>query len=134
MLKRPMPLLTCRARLLRSVLTVIALAVTAACSSSPTGPTTGSGTPGTGGGNVPSSGLTAVVLGVGDIGMCGQPGVAQTARLVAGLEGGLLLAGDIAYPQGTAANFRDCFNPEWGRTSSTPAARRSEKGEVRSEK
>ena len=109
MLKRPRPLLTCRARVLRSVLTVIALAVT-------------------------SSGLTAVVFGVGDIGMCGQPGVAQTARLVAGLEGGLLLAGDIAYPQGTAANFRDCFNPEWGRTSSTPAARRSEKGEVRSEK
>ena len=62
MLKRPRPLLTCRARVLRSVLTVIALAVT-------------------------SSGLTAVVFGVGD----------------------------IAYPQGTAANFRDCFNPEWGR-------------------
>lgn len=55
------------------------------------------------------------MLGVGDIGMCNQPGVAQTAGLVAGLEGELLLAGDIAYPQGTAANFRDCFNPEWGR-------------------
>jgi 3',5'-cyclic AMP phosphodiesterase CpdA len=40
--------------------------------------------------------------------------VAQTARLVAGLEGDLLLAGDIAYFQGTAANFRDCFEPSWG--------------------
>jgi 3',5'-cyclic AMP phosphodiesterase CpdA len=56
-----------------------------------------------------------VALGVGDIGMCNQPGVAQTARLVAGLEGILLLAGDIAYLHGSAANFRDCFNPEWGR-------------------
>ena len=110
-----MPLLTHRTRLRRSVLTVIALAVTAACSSSPTGPSTGGGTPGTGGGNIPTSGLTAVMLGVGDIGMCDQPGVALTARLVAALDGDLLLAGDIAYPQGTAANFRDCFNPEWGR-------------------
>jgi hypothetical protein len=54
------------------------------------------------------------MIGVGDIGMCGSPGVAQTARLVAGLEGDLLLAGDIAYPQGTAIDFRDCFNPLWG--------------------
>ena len=54
------------------------------------------------------------MLGAGDIGMCGRPEVAQTARLVAGLEGDVLLAGDIAYPQGTAANFRDCFNPFWG--------------------
>ena len=54
------------------------------------------------------------MLGAGDIGMCGRPEVAQTARLVAGLEGDVLLAGDIAYLQGTAANFRDCFNPFWG--------------------
>lgn len=54
------------------------------------------------------------MLGVGDIGMCGRPEVAQTARLVAGLEGDVLLAGDIAYPNGSAENFRDCFNPSWG--------------------
>jgi acid phosphatase type 7 len=36
------------------------------------------------------------------------------ARLVSTLEGHLLLAGDIAYFQGTAAQFRDCFNPSWG--------------------
>jgi 3',5'-cyclic AMP phosphodiesterase CpdA len=46
--------------------------------------------------------------------MCGRDAVAQTARLVAGLEGTLLLAGDLAYPQGSAANFRDCFHPSWG--------------------
>lgn len=54
------------------------------------------------------------MIGAGDIGMCGRPEVAQTARLVAGLEGNLLLAGDLAYFQGTAANFRDCFDPSWG--------------------
>src|SRR5262245_21482285 len=87
-------------------------AIAAACSSSPSGPSTGGpgGGP-TGGG---STGLTVTMLAAGDIGMCGRPEVAQTARLVAGLEGDVLLAGDIAYPQGTAANFADCFNPSWG--------------------
>jgi hypothetical protein len=51
---------------------------------------------------------------VGDIGQCGRAEVAEVARLVATLDGSLLLAGDIAYFQGTAANFRDCFNPSWG--------------------
>jgi hypothetical protein len=47
--------------------------------------------------------------------MCGSPGVARTASLVASLEGQILLVGDIAYMHGTAANFRDCFEPQWGR-------------------
>ncbi len=102
------------ARTSRLAVSVAALGLAFACSSSPSGPTSGGGTgPGTGGSN-PLTGQTAVVLGAGDIGMCNQPSVALTARLVAGLEGRLLLAGDIAYMHGTAANFRDCFNPEWG--------------------
>ena len=98
-----------RANLLTFAL-VIAVGSGLACSSTPAGPS-----PGGGGGNNQAPGRTAIVLGVGDIGMCNRPGVAETARLVAGLEGLLLLAGDIAYFQGSAANFRDCFNPEWGR-------------------
>jgi len=108
------PSLSC-AGILRVAAIVAWLGIAAACSNSPSGPTGGGGTPGPGGGNNPSTGLTAVVLGVGDIGMCNRPAVGQTARLVAGLDGQLLLAGDLAYFQGTAANFRDCFNPEWGR-------------------
>lgn len=46
--------------------------------------------------------------------MCGRPAVAQVANLVASLDGELLLAGDIAYFQGTAQQFQDCFNPSWG--------------------
>ena len=98
-----------RANLLTFAL-VIGVGSSLACSSPPAGPSTGGG-----GGNNQAPGRTAIVLGVGDIGMCNRPGVAETARLVAGLEGLLLLAGDIAYFQGSAANFRDCFNPEWGR-------------------
>ena len=89
---------------------ILLLGIASACSSSPSGPTPGGGG-GSGGGGI---GQTAVVLGVGDIGMCGRAEVAQVARLVASLEGHLLLAGDLAYFQGTAANFRDCFNPSWG--------------------
>lgn len=89
-----------------------AVLVAGACSSSPASPSTGGGGVVTGGGT--STGQTVTLIGVGDIGMCGRAEVAQAARLVAGLDGDLLLAGDLAYPQGTAANFRDCFNPSWG--------------------
>jgi len=99
---------------LRWAISVAALGLAIACSSSPAGPSPGPGTPPPTGNN-PLTGQTVVALGVGDIGMCNQPGVAQTARLVAGLEGMLLLAGDIAYLHGSAADFRNCFNPEWGR-------------------
>lgn len=99
---------------LRLVISVATVSVALACSSSPAGPSPGGGTPPPTGGN-PLTGQTVVALGAGDIGMCNQPGVAQTARLVAGLEGLLLLAGDIAYLHGSAVDFRDCFNPEWGR-------------------
>jgi hypothetical protein len=107
MVKRPMLQNLRRANLLTFALVVVGAGL--ACSSTPASPSTG------GGGDNRAPGRTAIVLGVGDIGMCNRPGVAETARLVAGLEGLLLLAGDIAYFQGTAANFRDCFNPEWGR-------------------
>jgi hypothetical protein len=110
-----------------AALAVLSLGIGAACSSSPASPspsvgsnpgtTPGVGNPGPGG--PPSgpgpTGATVKVVGVGDIGMCGSQGVARTASLVAGLEGQILLAGDIAYLHGSMANFRDCFEPTWGR-------------------
>jgi acid phosphatase type 7 len=89
-------------------LLLLLMGLAAACAS-PSGPTDGGGTSGGG-----RTGETVTVIGVGDIGVCGRPEVAQVARLVSTLEGHLLLAGDIAYFQGTAAQFRDCFNPSWG--------------------
>jgi hypothetical protein len=92
--------------------TAAAIMLAASCSSSPSAPTPG-GAGGAGGSVVPT-GVTVHMIAAGDIGQCGRPEVAQTARLAAGLDGDVLLAGDIAYFQGTAANFRDCFNPFWG--------------------
>ena len=39
----------------------------------------------------------------------------KTAGFLDTLQGDILALGDIAYPQGTAANFRDCYDPAWGR-------------------
>ncbi len=98
----------------------VLLGFAAACSNSPTAPSAGGGSgPGTGGGNT-GGGQTAVIVAAGDIGMCNAngvtplPSVAATARLVANTTGRLLLLGDIAYLHGSAANFRDCFEPSWG--------------------
>ena len=92
-------------------ITLILFAIATACSKTPSGPSTGGGGTGGSGG---ATGLTATMVAAGDIGQCGRAEVAQTARLVAGVDGDLLLAGDLAYFQGTAVNFRDCFDPSWG--------------------
>jgi hypothetical protein len=89
-------------------LLLLTLAAAAACAS-PSGPS-GGGSGSRGG----PTGQTVSMIAAGDIGMCGRPSVAQVANLVATLEGELLLAGDIAYFQGTAEQFRDCFDPSWG--------------------
>jgi 3',5'-cyclic AMP phosphodiesterase CpdA len=97
---------------LMRILPILLLFSVAACSRPPAGPTDRRGGGGSGGDG--STGVTVTMLAAADIGMCGRPEVAQTARLVAGLDGDVILAGDIAYFQGTTENFRDCFNPFWG--------------------
>jgi hypothetical protein len=82
----------------------------AACSNSPSGP---SSTPPP---LVPGP-TSATLLAVGDIGMCGSAGTETTAQLAARLEGTLILAGDIAYLHGSAQDFARCFHPFWGQFS-----------------
>ncbi len=55
------------------------------------------------------------LLAVGDLGDCGPggDGGAATAALAQNLSGPILLLGDLAYPDGTRANYRDCFWPSW---------------------
>lgn len=74
--------------------------------SSPAGPSPG-------GGGTPLL-ATAVLLAAGDIGECGF-GAMETGALLDKLQGIVLALGDIAYPNGSAANFRDCYDPAWGR-------------------
>jgi len=62
----------------------------------------------------PSTGQTVVVAAVGDIGLCGSTAVEQTAHLVDGIDGQVLLAGDLAYSQGSMSDFLRCFDPMWG--------------------
>jgi hypothetical protein len=57
----------------------------------------------------------AVLIGAGDIAVCGQGGSMATGRLLDGQPGTVFVAGDIAYPEGTAEQFRDCYEPAWGR-------------------
>src|SRR5512134_2095723 len=95
--------------LLLAVLKIAALGIATACAS-PSSPSGGGG-----GGLGDPRGLTVTVVAAGDIGMCDRPAVAEVANLVSTLPGELILAGDIAYFQGTAEQFRDCFDPWWGR-------------------
>jgi hypothetical protein len=57
----------------------------------------------------------ATLVGAGDIGQCGSAAVEATARLVDSVSGIVFTTGDNAYPNGSAANFRDCYEPQWGR-------------------
>jgi hypothetical protein len=61
-------------------------------------------------------GRTETVIAVGDIGMCSErEAVQRTSDLVARLDGRLLLPGDLAYMNGAAHEFNECFDPAWGR-------------------
>jgi acid phosphatase type 7 len=57
----------------------------------------------------------AILVGAGDIAVCGAGGSMATGRLLDTLPGTVFVAGDIAYPDGTAEQFRDCYEPAWGR-------------------
>ena len=97
-----------KTRTIASFGAVVALAIIVGCSDTPSTPIGPSPPP------PPPPPQTATLTAVGDIGECGSPGVAQTARLVDGIAGPLVLAGDLAYMQGTMRNFIECFDPEWG--------------------
>jgi hypothetical protein len=58
---------------------------------------------------------TAVLVGAGDIATCGGSADEATAAVVAQQPGIVFTAGDNAYPDGTSANFADCYGPSWGR-------------------
>jgi hypothetical protein len=89
----------------RRLACAIATALACACGGSGMGPS-----PPPGGGTG-----TAVLAGAGDIGMCGSSGPEATARLLDGIDGIVFTAGDNAYFQGSVQQFRDCYDPSWGR-------------------
>jgi calcineurin-like phosphoesterase family protein len=57
----------------------------------------------------------AILAGAGDIADCSSPGAEATARVLDQVSGTVFTAGDNAYPSGSPAQFRDCYDPTWGR-------------------
>jgi acid phosphatase type 7 len=55
-----------------------------------------------------------VVVAAGDIADCAREGDEATARIVGGMEGTVLTLGDHAYPDGSAEEFAECYEPSWG--------------------
>ena len=77
---------------------------------------------------VEAAGMPARLLVAGDIGQCNrgrQPkdSVRATAALMDERPGLVLVAGDIAYPDGRAVAFGECYDPAWGalRSRTLPA-------------
>ena len=62
----------------------------------------------------PPSPGSAVLLAVGDTASCDNENDSAVAALAASLPGEIALVGDLAYPDGSAAAFADCFDPVWG--------------------
>ena len=105
-----------------------AVAIVAACllgvrcgggstSTSPTPqpPITIPGDPTGGTGTTPSGTGPRIFAGAGDIAMCPvlDPAYA-TGRLLASMGATVFTLGDNAYDHGTAAEFRNCYDPTWG--------------------
>jgi len=62
----------------------------------------------------PASG-PAVLAGAGDIADCSRVSQEGTARLLDGIVGQVATFGDGAYPDGSLADYMNCFDPSWGR-------------------
>jgi Calcineurin-like phosphoesterase len=62
-----------------------------------------------------AAGPPAVFVGAGDIADCNRPGSELTAKLLDAIGGTVFTTGDNAYPNASAAAFRDCYGPTWGR-------------------
>lgn len=56
-----------------------------------------------------------VLVGASDIADCTLDSGAATAALLDTIEGTVFTAGDNAYPDGSLAKFRECYDPTWGR-------------------
>lgn len=92
-------------------LSVTLLAALASCSS-PAGPTPG---PCTVNCDPPPAITTNVLVGAGDIAVCGLPGALATGDLIDNIDGTVFTTGDNAYPSGSARDYADCYQPFWGR-------------------
>ncbi len=64
---------------------------------------------------VQSASGPAVLAGAGDIADCSRASQEGTARVLDGIVGTVATFGDGAYPDGSLADYMNCFDPSWGR-------------------
>src|SRR5215207_4590244 len=81
----------------------------------------------------PPVGKPPVVVTAGDIAVCRTEGDEATAKLVEDIDGATVLTlGDNAYPEGSAEDFEECYEPSWGqfknRTKPVPGNHEYETG------
>ena len=57
----------------------------------------------------------AILVGAGDIASCDSIGDEETAALLDRIDGTVFTLGDNVYPNGTAKQFLQCYDPSWGR-------------------
>ncbi len=65
-----------------------------------------------------AAGTGTPFTGAGDIATCandaGTNDDARTAAILAGIDGAIFTTGDNVYPNGTASEFTNCYDPVWG--------------------
>ena len=65
---------------------------------------------------------TAVTLvGAGDIASCSQTNDSATARLLGRIAGTVFTLGDNVQGRGARSEFRDCYEPTWGKSRTGPS-------------
>ena len=57
----------------------------------------------------------ARIVGAGDIASCDQSNDTRTAQLLDDIGDQVVALGDSAYENGTLAEYRNCYGPNWGR-------------------
>ncbi|MFL5713816.1 MAG: metallophosphoesterase family protein [Chloroflexota bacterium] len=62
-----------------------------------------------------SADTDAVLTGAGDIASCSSGADKKTAALVDAIPGTVFTAGDNAYENGSVKDYRECYDPAWGR-------------------
>ena len=63
----------------------------------------------------PPDGQDPILVGAGDIADCSTATDEATARLLDNIPGTVYTTGDNVYNSGTSAEFRNCYEPTWGR-------------------
>jgi 3',5'-cyclic AMP phosphodiesterase CpdA len=63
----------------------------------------------------PLKSVQGILVGAGDISICGQKGDDLTADLLANISGTIYTLGDNSNENGTSYEYLNCFGPSWGR-------------------